>query len=311
MLNQFKSEIMYRKRKHTYIVKRNAVLFTLFFAISFFNFAFSQEAKTPKVYKSRIKIEYLKKGDNSKEIKATISSRINKKPVKIKNVSLSLYDLTDSTKFIEDVVTNSKGIALFSLPVDYPIGRDTSGAVFNIKFDGNPQFKPSSKKIEIKDAIMTTSFETIDSVYTVTVSAYEMENGELGEPLTDLDVYVYVQRMFSLLKVSEGWLQNGEAIIEIPDDLPGDSENNLKLIIRIPETEEFGSIEGEKTINWGRPMPKDDSYSTEKQRALWEPMAPLWMVITLGLLIVAVFYHYILIIYKLFKIKKLGKIKPA
>jgi len=263
-----------------------------------------------KKLKTRIKIEYFKKGDNTKQIKATASSRVNRKPVSLQNITLQFFDETDSSRLIQSITTNKKGIAVLNLPADYPMGKEEP-SVFTVRFAGNDIYKPASKKIEVKDIVMNVDYKVVDSVYMVNVSAYELIDGKPGNPVSDVDVYVYVQRLFSLLKVGEGWLQDGKATVEIPNNIPGDRQQNLKLVTMIPEAEGYGTIENNKTMKWGTPLPALNKYADKKKRALWEPRAPLWMVITLGILLFGVFYHYFLIGFKLYKIKKIGEGKTV
>ena len=265
-----------------------------------------------KKLKTRIKVEYVKKGDNTKQIKATVSSKVKRKRVTLKGVALNLFDETDSTRLISTATTDKKGITVFTLPADYPVGKDGAPSVFAVRFDGNEKYKPASKKIEIKDVKLTADFKVVDSVYTIEVTANEMVNGTTGAPVSDVDVYVYVKRLFSLLKVGEGYLEDGKATIEIPNDIPGEYKtHNLEFVTMIPEADDYGTVENNKTIKWGAPAPKYPKYDNVNQRALWEPRAPLWMVITLGILLLGVFYHYFLIACKLYKIKQLGKNERA
>ena len=285
-----------------------AFILALLLLVSSVGIAFGQDEEEEKVvYKTRIKIEYFKKGDDSKLIKATFTAMIDRKPTPIENILLSFYDQTDSSVIVGQSTTDEKGVAMVSLPSDYIIGRDTAKSTFGVEFDGTEEYRASSNEIMVRDAKIEATYEIIDSVYTVTVMAYEIVNGEAGQPLSDMDVYVYVQRMFSQLKVGEGWLQDGEATIEVPQNIPGDEQNNLQLIVKIPESEIYGTIENEGVAAWGIEDTALIKHHKERRRALWKPMAPLWMVITLSILIAGVFYHYLLIVYKLMKIKKLYK----
>ena len=252
-------------------------------------------------------MEYIKRSDDSKLLKATITAIIDRKPTPVEFLILTFSDETESLKELGEATTDEKGVASIVLPAEYAIGRDTAKSIFTVSFDGNEQYKGSSNEISVRDAGIKTSFDIIDSVYTATVSAYEIIDGQPGNPLSDMDVYVYVQRMFSQLKVGEGWLQDGEAVIEIPQNIPGDKEKNLELIVKIPESEIYGTVENQATVNWGVEDTAIIKHHKEKRRALWKPMAPLWMVITLSILIIGVYFHYMWIIYKLFKIKRLNK----
>ncbi|HFB62265.1 MAG TPA: hypothetical protein ENJ69_04710, partial [Bacteroidetes bacterium] len=229
----------------------------------------------PGKSRTRIKVEYFKKGDNSKEIKATVAARVKRHRVPLQNVTVSLYDETDSSKLAGRATTNKKGVAVFTLPADYPVGNEESPSVFTVRFDGNEQFKAAAKKIEVKDVLLQAKYKVVDSAYTIEVTANEMVNGKPGKPVSDMDVYVYVKRLFSLLKVGDGWLQDGKATITIPNNIPGDYQNqNLELVTMIPEADDYGTVEINKTMHWGAPPPQYPKYDSVDKRALWEPRAP-------------------------------------
>ncbi len=298
---------MNRKNKNSDIGKIFYYYLTLVVIIVLAGNAEGQQEVKAKRSKIRIKLEYFKKGDNTKQIKATASTRVKRKPFPVKMVTLNFYDETDSAKLIGTVETNEKGIATLTLPSDYSIGNGDNPSLLSVRFDGNESFKSASKEIRISDMEMNVTYKIIDSVYTVNIDAYEKTEGESSIPVSDVDVYVYVKRLFSLLKVGEGWLQDGSATVEIPNDLPGDKEGNLKFVVMIPDAEGYGTVESDEVVKWGKPLKVQNKYADENKRALWEPRAPLWMVITLSILLLGVFYHYFLIAFKLYKIKKIRK----
>jgi len=298
---------MNQKIQSAGIIKHILSFLTLLLFLLFSGHVRANMPTPAKKSKTRMKVEYFKKGDDSKQIKVSLSSKIKRKRVAIQNVSLSLFDETDSLQLVGTATTDKKGIAVFSLPRDYPVGKEGDPSTFVIRFDGNNNYKPALKSLKVKDVKLEVTYKVIDSVYTVNVSAFEWTNGKAGNPVSDVDVYVYVKRLFSLLKVGEGWLQDGKAVVEIPNDLPGDLNQNLKFVTMIPETDDYGTVESNKTMKWGKPIPLQNKYANEQMRALWEPRAPIWMVITLGVLLLGVFYHYFLIGFKLYKIKKIGK----
>ncbi|NQU53081.1 MAG: hypothetical protein HQ522_11155, partial [Bacteroidetes bacterium] len=75
----------------------------------------------------------------------------------------------------------------------------------------------------------------------------------------------------------------------------------VSILVKIEENEEYGNVEVKKTINWG--LPNMDDMHTHK-RELWSSLAPLWMVITLIVLMAGVYSQFAVIAYKLFKIKR-------
>ena len=89
--------------------------------------------------------------------------------------------------------------------------------------------------------------------------------------------------------------------IDLAKDLPGDEKGNLYLLARLEENEVYGNLETATVQQWGKPIPTD---LQTPPRALWSTSPPLWMLITFIILMVAVWGHYIVIVYELFRLRK-------
>jgi len=119
-------------------------------------------------------------------------------------------------------------------------------------------------------------------------------------------VHIYVPRLFSLLKIGEISLEeDGTGTLEFPKEIVGDTLGNLVVIAKIEEHDQFGFIEGRNTINWG--VHKQYYTAEVPSRELWTPIAPLWMIITLLVMLAGVWAHYVYAVYELVMIKRLSK----
>jgi len=87
----------------------------------------------------------------------------------------------------------------------------------------------------------------------------------------------------------------------VPNNLPGDAQGNLTLIGRLDENETYGNLEASVVQKWGVAV---SNKSQELPRALWSSHPPLWMLITFIILMTAVWGHYAIIIYELFRLRK-------
>ncbi|MCK5281528.1 MAG: hypothetical protein KAK04_23415, partial [Cyclobacteriaceae bacterium] len=157
--------------------------------------------------------------------------------------------------------------------------------------------------MSIKAVNMKISFIEIDSVKTIVASAYQIEASGEEIPVEE-DVIFYVPRQFSMLKIGEVELQDGEGSIEFPVSLPGDSIGNLQIIAIIEESRDYGNVEAIGLKDWGKPRPP---VIIEARRGLGDTDAPLWMVYTLIVLLSAVWFHYMYILYVFLVIKRKGK----
>jgi hypothetical protein len=123
-----------------------------------------------------------------------------------------------------------------------------------------------------------------------------------GNPVKDATVGIFVKRLIQPQKLGEGTTdENGEAVVEFPNGIPGDEKGNLTIIGRVDENETYGNLEASSVQPWGVAV---SNKSVEQPRALWSSHPPLWMLITFIVLMAAVWGHYIVIVYELFRLRK-------
>ena len=104
------------------------------------------------------------------------------------------------------------------------------------------------------------------------------------------------------MKLGEGKTDEaGEALIQIPNNLPGDAHGNITLLAKLDENEVYGNLEAAVTQPWGTPV-SDELKALP--RSLFSTLPPLWMPITFLILMTAVWGHYIVIIFELFRLRK-------
>ena len=158
----------------------------------------------------------------------------------------------------------------------------------------------------MEEAIVTISFSEEDNTKTIIAKASD----QTGLPIEDLELYFYVQRTFSLLPIGDGFNatdENGLLEIEFPNDLPGDHEGNIILVVKIIESDIYNDLTIEKTKNWGLPVKLEDPKIEE--RSLWAAAAnaPISLIIIISTMIFAVWY---IICYIIFKLYRISRIKP-
>jgi len=141
----------------------------------------------------------------------------------------------------------------------------------------------------------------------ITASVFETFGDSLGAPVPDLDVYFYVERTFKPLPIGDIFNttdEEGKVTIEFPEDLPGDTLGNVKVITRIQESDEFKDTEVSKVIDWGVPLQIDDSAS---KRSLWAAgaNAPIPLLILVNSLILIVWSIIFYLIFELYKISRM------
>jgi hypothetical protein len=220
-------------------------------------------------------------------------------------VIFSVADI-DSSIIIGRVKTDTDGNAILNVPAKKNYFRNTDGLIsFKAEYAGDTKYESSESEFGIKPGKLTISFYEEDSVKYVKINALQFESDGKETPLGSQTVLVYVPRMLSLLKIAEIALDSlGVGTAEFPKDIIGDSLGNLTVVAQIEENEVYGYIKAEAKINWG--LPKHLLRAERPTRELWTPVAPLWMIITLIIMLSGVWGHYVYTVIQLFRIKKLG-----
>ena len=134
---------------------------------------------------------------------------------------------------------------------------------------------------------------------------------QAGIPIEDLELYFFVKRTFSLLPIGDAFNatdENGIIEIEFPNDLPGDPDGNVEIVVKIIESDLYNDLSLEMTKNWGIPTQLD---LTEEKRSLWAAAAnaPITLVLVTSGMILVIWFIVFYIIFVLFKISKITPIK--
>lgn len=171
-----------------------------------------------------------------------------------------------------------------------------------IAFNGSIVYGQDS----MENAILTVSFSEDNDTKIITTKAADQS----GMPIEDLELYYFVKRTFSLLPIGDPFNstdENGIIEVKFPNDLPGDTEGNVIIVVKILESDLYNDQTLEVSKNWGIPTVIEDP-KTEK-RSLWAAAAnaPISLIVIVSSMIIAVWY---IIFYIIFKLYKISRIKP-
>ena len=252
-----------------------------------------------------MEMNYLKDTDGRVNLRSSMVNYVNRLPVPLPGLQIDFYAGEDSLVSLGSVSTDEEGLALLTLAkgLDLPAGEDGSVRYF-AEYTGTGDILPAESEVYVSDVNLEMSLDLVDSVKTVSLRAYTLVDGE-EVPVAEEDVYVYVKRMFSDLPIGEDFLdENGEYITEIPNDIPGNANGDLEVIARFNDHYLFGTVEKRETVQWGIPTEYDFEVT---RRTLWTQIAPLWMIITLSVLLAGVWGHYIYVVIQLFRLKRLAR----
>ena len=285
-------------------------------AVLFNTAIFSQSTKNK--LKIRMSLDYYNNSDNSRTLNATLYIVKDRQRVPVANEKVYFYvgDISDNNILVS-IITDANGLSQYVFPEDYKFPIDEERKVsFTAQFNGNKSFAKKSAKIDVKEIFMELFLSEINSAKTVSVRGYELGDDNEMVPIEDADVLFYVPRFFNDQNIGESEFVEGKSQIEFPENIAGDTIGNISIIARIEDHDLYGNVERKvANFRWGTtaPIEEDKSLMTIQisipTRALWHTNAPLWMIITLIILLVGVWGHYIFVIINLFKLKSLSSKK--
>ena len=168
-------------------------------------------------------------------------------------------------------------------------------------------FASAMVKAQDKNAIIDLICKEENGKKLIVATAREYEHDTIGKPIPELDLHFYVERSFSLLPIGGLFTttdEKGEATVEFPGDLPGDTLGNVNIIVKIQESDIYANTETSKIVEWGIPIVLDHS---QNRRTLWAAgaNAPITLLILVNGLILAAWSLIIFILVKLYLISKM------
>ncbi len=244
----------------------------------------------------------IQKSDKSVDLKISVKAKIEKKMRKMYGLKVNIFQVTDSAdQELGSVITDRNGQAVFNVKAEQ-VATSKEGMIhFKTVLGPVKKMESSEAEVTVKRALLTITPVKDDSLYSVQAKLVDLATGE-ETPVPQAALGIFVKRSFNPLKIGEITTdENGEGSTEVANNLPGDARGNITLLVRLDENETYGNLEASVVQQWG--VPVSDKIE-DQPRALWSSHPPLWMLITFIILMLAVWGHYIVIVYELFRLRK-------
>jgi hypothetical protein len=270
------------------------------------SFAEEKTDSTDTPVESRMALNYLC-GPDSVTLTAVLSIKKGESTLSLENAEVE-FTISDGNilNTLGTAKTDQEGIAVFSFPTTGLPANKEGMVTYQAKFGGSKKYPEAEANFMAKPAKIRLFFSIEDSLRILKVTA--TQKNEKGEEIAipKETVFIYIPRLFSLLKIGEISLdENGTGTLEFPKEIVGDTLGNLVVLAKIEENDIFGFVQGKNTINWG--VHKQYYKAEVPSRELWTPIAPMWMIITLLVMLAGVWAHYMYAVYELVMIKRLSK----
>jgi hypothetical protein len=263
-----------------------------------------------EVLEPLLTLNYLCINPDSVSLTATLLIRKETGIFNLENAGIEFTASADNnSKKLGKVSTNAEGIARMVIPFSAGLPVDKEGkTTYTVSFSGSLKYAAATATETAKRARIMVTFFQQDSVRNIHIKAVQVEGNGQEKPISKETVNIYIPRLFTLLKIGETDLdENGEGTMVFPDKLVGDSLGNITVVGRIEESDLFGNAEGRSSVSWG--IPKQYYTAEHPTRELWTPIAPIWMIITLIIMLTGVWAHYIYAVIQMLMIKRHSKQK--
>ena len=256
----------------------------------------------PELISPSIEFIAVQKADNTIDLKVAMKAKVKGVFYKLPKLKVTMYHVSDTAeKNLGSAITDHNGKAVINIAAG-TLATDKEGKLhFKVVYAGNKSMEAGEEELFIKRARLIITPVKEDSVLSFQAKLVDLGSGT-ETPVPELTIGIYAKRLFNPLKLGEGTTdENGEATIEIPNNLPGDSKGNITFIGRLDENETYGNLEASVVQKWGKPV---SDKIEDQPRALWSSHPPLWMLITFIILMSVVWGHYLVIVYQLIRLRK-------
>lgn len=262
----------------------------------------AEEAAAEELISPSVELISIQKGDSSVDLKATVKAKVDGKQRKLYGLKIIFYQVTDSAETeVGKLVTDRNGIAFLNVKAGQVVVNPDGTIRYKAVVSGPKNMEAGEGEVTVKRAMLVLTPVKEEGLLSVQLRLVDLSTGK-ETPVPETAVGLFVKRSFLPLKIGEGTTdENGDATVEVANNLPGDPLGNITLLAKLDENETYGNLETASIQKWGIPV---SNRIEDQPRALWSSNPPMWMLITFIILMTAVWGHYVVIVYELIRLRK-------
>ncbi len=267
---------------------------------------FQSPSKTP----ARIYLEHFKSLEKQ-QLSVRVLAKIDKRYKPKAGVKVAFYtDEISDANLLGTATTTADGTGIYTFnKKQFEAAQNAKVARYLAIIVENEMVESKKTDITIKKVNLNTRFFTEDSINMIQVHVSETDSIGNDIPQKKVKIEFLVERPLSPLPVGGDYNttdKKGNVAIEFPDDLPGGAEGYVKILVRIVENDDYGTVEVSEVKQWGVPTHFSDLTT---QRTLWASRAnvPIPLLIAILSLIVVVWGMIFYMFYEILQIRKLGE----
>lgn len=262
-----------------------------------------------------IELKYTEANNKTKILEAAVKTKTGGSWKGVEGVEVHFYrNEAVPEKLLGKAASNKKGVATLILPEgEEKYASPAHEYTYVAAIENSDRAEDSQEEITVAESDFDMTLEEEDSVRQVHISLTETGPDGRKIPVKDVEVSLFVKRLFGLLPISddpETTDENGEAVADFPTDLPGDTAGNLIIVAKVEDHDRFGNLEFSRKINWGKPLVIDPE---RDKRQLWSSRAnaPLYLIVIVNSMLIGIWGVIFYILFQAYKISRLGRNKAS
>jgi len=250
-----------------------------------------------------LNMEYYQIND-IKFLKLSLSIPDDDSQADLQGVEVNLYmnEISQATK-LGNIIVEAGGSGKFELVEPFNTVTDTLYEyTFIASLKDHNRFADTRTELTIR--LTELKIETFVEDSKNFVRATLKEKTATGEfiPVEWEELLFEVERIFGLLPVAEYGFTDDSGSVEIdyPDDMPGDEDGTIIIVVRLEEHPDYGNVEFREAVPWG--VPVQTHTDIIESRTWMSRDAPLFFVMIFWGGLIASFTAIGYVIYNIYKI---------
>ncbi|MCF6352040.1 MAG: hypothetical protein L3J06_03420 [Cyclobacteriaceae bacterium] len=284
-------------------------ILTLFIGIMLTGFTGLANFQNPLKIPVRIYLEHFKNLDKN-QLSVRVLTKIDKRYKPTAGIKVALYATEiEATHLLGTVITTTDGTGIYTFSKEQrELAESMKTATYYAVVNENDTLKAKKVEVTIKKVNLSVQYFIKDSVKQIQAHVSETDSTGNEIPQKKVKIKFLVARPLSPLPIGGDYNatdKKGNVSVEFPDDLPGGAEGYVKLLVRIVENDDYGTVETSEVKQWGVPTHYSDMTA---QRSLWASgaNAPIPLLIAIFSLVAVVWGMIFYMIYKILVIRKIG-----
>ncbi len=264
----------------------------------------------------KLRLTYIKHMGGAYEIKAKAFVKKGKEITPCAGATIGFYTDADYANVFGKQTADEEGqTTLLMDDKDANRFKDSAGHYkFYSRVEEDSKYESQEADVSALSAVIDVKLEKEnDSTKTVkaSVTCFDESNGKMI-PGVKIPLKFLVKRAIGYLPFGEEinyTNDSGQVVVNFPNDIKGDKDGNLVIVVKLEEDDNYGTVQNEQIIAWGQRTMAEDNPIAARSLIGSRNNAPWFMVIVINAILIGIWGYLCYIVYGLFKIKKLSNIK--